>query len=127
MQVPLTVLKKNLAEMAKNGAILNFRRAVCFTQKFGIKQVHKRHRKTKLIGTFRSDHDNDYEYEFSNVSPVRMRDCVRLSRQLVLSSKSRRRLDANYENFNKSRPLTTSSLQVQRRVKRLVFKGADIL
>ena len=79
------------------------------------------------LGTFRSDSDNDYEYEFFNVYPMRMRDCVRLSRQLVLSSKSRRRLDANYEIFNKSRPLTTSSLQVQRRVKRLVFKGADIL
>ena len=48
-----------------------------------------------------------------------MRDWVRLSRPLVLSSKSRRRLDANYEIFNKSRPPTTSSLQVQRRVKRL--------
>ena len=54
--------------------------------------------------------------------PVRMPDCVRLSRQLVLSSKSRRRLDTNYEIFNKSRSPTTSSLQVQRRVKRLVFK-----
>jgi len=81
------------------------------------------------IGTLRSDYDNDYEYEyeFFNVYPVRMPDCVRLSRQLVLSSKSRRRLDANYEIFNKSRPPTTSSLQVQRRVKRLVFKGADTL
>ena len=29
--------------------------------------------------------------------------------------------------FNKSRPPTTSSLQVQRRVKRLVFKRADTL
>ena len=48
-------------------------------------------------GTFRSD----YEYEFINVYPVCMRDCVRLSRQLVLSSKSRNRLDANYEIFNK--------------------------
>ena len=71
------------------------------------------------IGTFRSDYDNDYEYEFFNVYPMRMRDCVRLSRQLVLSSKSRRRLDASYEIFNKSRPLTTSSLQVQRRVKKI--------
>ena len=73
------------------------------------------------IGTFRSDYDNDYEYEFFNVYPMRLRDCVRLSRQLVLSSKSRRRLDANYEIFNKSRPPTTSSLPVQRRVKGLVL------
>ena len=58
----------------------------------------------KMIGTFRSDYDYEYEYEFFNVYPVRMPDCVRLSRQLVLSSKSRRRLDANYEIFNKSRP-----------------------
>ena len=78
-----------------------------------------------IIGTFRSDYD--YEYEFFNVYPVRMPDCVRLSRQLVLSSKSRRRLDVNYEIFNKSRPPTTSSLQVQRRAKSLVFKGADTL
>ena len=77
-------------------------------------------RQSLLIGTFRSDYDSDYEYEFFNVYPVRTRDCVRLalSRQLVLSSKSRRRLDANYEIFNKSRPPTTTSLQVQRRVKR---------
>ena len=74
------------------------------------------------LGTFRSDYEYEYEYEFFNVCPVRMPDCVRLSRQLVLSSKSRRRLDTNYEIFNKSRPPTTSSLQVQRRVKRLVFK-----
>ena len=86
-----------------------------------------------LLGTFRSDYDYDYdydyeyEYEFFNVYPERMPDCVRLSRQLVLSSKSRRRLDANYEIFSKSRPPTTSSLQVQRRAKRLVFKGADTL
>ena len=80
-----------------------------------------------VIGTFRSDYDNDYEYEFFNVYLVRMRDCVRLSRQLVLSSKSRRCLDANYEIFNKSRPPTTSSLQVQRQFKRLVFKSADTL
>ena len=83
------------------------------------------------IGTFRSDYDYEYEYEyeyeFFNVYPVRMPDCVRLSRQLVLSSKSRRRLDTNYEIFNKSRPPTTSSLQVQRRVKRLVFKRSDAL
>ena len=79
------------------------------------------------LGTFGSDYDNDYEYEFFNVYSVRMRDCVRLSRQLVLSSKSRRRPDANYEIFDKSHPPTTSSLQVQRRVKRLVFKGADTL
>ena len=79
----------------------------------------------KTMETFRSDYE--YEYEFFNVYPVRVRDCVRLSRQLVLSSKSRRRLDANYEIFNKSRPPTTSSLQVQRRVKRLVFKRADTL
>ena len=79
------------------------------------------------LGTFRSDYDYECEYEFFNVYPVRMPDCVRLSRQLVLSSKSRRRLDANYEIFNKSRPPTTSSLQVQRRAKRLVFKGADTL
>ena len=80
-----------------------------------------------LLGTFRSDYDYEYEYEyeFFNVYPVRMPDCVRLSLQLDLSSKSRRRLDANYESFNKSRPPSTSSLQVQRRVKRLVFKGAD--
>ena len=83
--------------------------------------------KIDTIGTFRSDYDYEYEYEFFNVYPVRMPDCVRLSRQLVLSSKSRRRLDANYEIFNKSRPPTTSPLQVQRRVKRLVFKGADTL
>ena len=51
----------------------------------------------RLLGTFRSDYD--YEYQFFNVYPVRMRDCVRLSRQLALSSKSRRRLDANYEIF----------------------------
>ena len=69
--------------------------------------------------------DYEYEYEFFNVYPVRMPDCVR--RQLVLSSNSRRRLDTNYEIFNKSRPPTTSSLQVQRRVKRLVFKRADTL
>ena len=80
-----------------------------------------------LIGTFRSDYDYEYEYEFFNVYPMRMPDYVRLSRQLVLSSKSRRRLEANYGIFNKSRPPTTSSLQVQRRVKRLVFKGADTL
>ena len=80
-----------------------------------------------IIGTFRSDYDYEYEYEFFNVYPVRMPDCVRLSRQLVLSSKSRRRLDTNYEIFNKSRPPTTSSLQVQSRVKRLVFKRADTL
>ena len=52
-----------------------------------------------LLGTFRSDYDNDYEYEFFNVYSVRMRDCVRLSRQLVLPSKSRRCPDANYEIF----------------------------
>ena len=80
-----------------------------------------------VIGTFRSDYDYEYEYEFFNVYPVRMPDCMRLSRQLVLSSKSRRRLDAIYEIFNKSRPPTTSSLQVQRRAKSLVFKGADTL
>ena len=82
-----------------------------------------------ILGTFRSDYDYDYEYEyeFYNVYPLRMPDCVRLSRQLVLSSKSRRRLDTNYEIFNKSRPPTTSSLQVQRRAKSLVFKGADTL
>ena len=80
-----------------------------------------------LLGTFRSDYDYEYKYEFFNVYPVRMPDCVRLSRQLVLSSKSRRRRDANYEIFNKSRPPTTSSLQVQRRAKSLVFKGADTL
>ena len=79
------------------------------------------------LGTFRSDYDYEYEYEFFNVYPLRMPDCVRLSRQLVLSSKSRRRLDNNYEILNKSRPPTTSSLQVQRRVKRLVFKRADTL
>ena len=79
---------------------------------------HQIIRANEEIGTFRSD----YEYEFFNVCPVGMPDCVRLSRQLVLSSKSRRRLDTNYEIFNKSRPPTTSSLQVQRRVKRLVFK-----
>ena len=62
----------------------------------------------QTLGTFRSDYDYDYEYEFFNVYPVRMPDCVRLLRQLVLSSKSRRRLDANYEIFNKSRPPTTS-------------------
>ena len=47
-----------------------------------------------LIGTFRSDYDYEYEYEYEyeyfNVHPMRMPDCVRLSRQLVLSSKSRR-------------------------------------
>ena len=64
-------------------------------------------------GTFRSDYDYEYEYEFFYVYPVRMPDCVRLSRQLVLSSKSRRRLDTNYEIFNKSRPPTKSSLQVK--------------
>ena len=82
---------------------------------------------TELIGTFRSDYEHEYEYEFFNVYPARMPDCVRLSRQLVLSSKSRRRLDTNYEIFNKSRPPTTSLLQVQRRVKRLVFKRVDTL
>ena len=88
---------------------------------------------SNLLGTFRSDYDYEYEYEFLdqfllfNVYPVRMPDCVRLSRQLVLSSKSRRRLDTNYEIFNKSRPPTMSSLQVQKRVKRLVFKRADTL
>ena len=80
-----------------------------------------------LLGTFRSDYEHEYEYEFFNVYPARMPDCVRLSRQLVLSSKSRRRLDTNYEIFNKSRPPTTSLLQVQRRVKRLVFKRVDTL
>ena len=65
------------------------------------------------LGTFRSDYDYEYEYEFFNVYQVRKPDCVRLSRQLVLSSKSRRRLDTNYEIFNKSRPPTTSSLQMQ--------------
>ena len=79
------------------------------------------------LGTFRSDYDYEYEYELFNVYPVRMPDCVRLSRQLVLSSKSRRRLDANNEIFNKSRLPTTSSLQVQRPAKTLVFKGADTL
>ena len=79
------------------------------------------------LGTFRSDYDYEYEYEVFDVYPVRMPDCARLSRQLVLSSKSLRRLDANYEIFNKARTPTTSSLQVQRRVKRLVFKGADTL
>ena len=77
----------------------------------------------RTLGTFRSDYDYVYEYEFFNVYPVRMPDCVRLSRQLVLSSKSRRRLDTNYEIFNRSRPPTTSSLQVQTRAKRLVFKA----
>ena len=89
--------------------------------------LRRLHYLRSLLGTFRSDYDYEYEYEFFNVYPMRMPDCVRLSRQLVLSSKSRRRLDANYEIFNKSRPPTTSSLQVQRRVKRLVFKGADTL
>ena len=42
----------------------------------------------RILETFRSDYE--YEYEFFNVYPVRMPDCVRLSRQLVLSSKSRR-------------------------------------
>ena len=79
----------------------------------------------RILETFRSDYE--YEYEFFNVYPVRMPDCVRLSRQLVLSSKSCRRLDTNYEIFNKSRPPTTSSPQVQRLVKRLVFKRADTL
>ena len=79
------------------------------------------------LGTFRSDYNYEYEYQFFNVYPVRMPDCVRLSRQLILSSKFRRRLDANFEILNKSRPPTTSSLQVQRRVKRLVIKGADTL
>ena len=62
------------------------------------------------IGTFRSDYEYEYEYEyeFFNVYPVRMPDCVRLSRQLVLSSKSRSRLDTNYEIINKSRPPTTA-------------------
>ena len=81
----------------------------------------------RVIGTFRSDYEYEYEYEYFHVHPMRMPDCVRLSRQLVLSSKSRRCLDANYEIFSKSLPPTTSSLQVQRRVKRLVFKGADTL
>ena len=87
------------------------------------------YRELKPLRTFRSDYDYEYEYEyeFFNVYPVRMPECVRLSRQLVLSSKSRRRLDANYEIFNKSPPPTTSSLRVQRRAKRLVFKGADTL
>ena len=80
-----------------------------------------------VLGTFRSDYDYEYEFEFFNVYPVRMPNWVRLSRQLVLPSKSCRRLDTNYEIFNKSRPPTTSSLQVQRRVKRLVFKLADTL
>ena len=73
------------------------------------------------IGTFRSNYDYEYDYEISSVYPVRMRDCVSMSRQLVLSAKFRRRPLANYEIFNKSRPPSTSSLQVQRRVKRLVF------
>ena len=80
-----------------------------------------------LLGTFRSDYEHEYEYEFFNVYPARMPDRVRLSRQLVLSSKSRRRLDTNYEILNKSLPPTTSLLQVQRRVKRLVFKRVDTL
>ena len=58
----------------------------------------------QLIGTFRSDYDYEYEYEFFIVYPVRMPDCVRLSRQLVLSSKSGRLLDTNYEIFNKFPP-----------------------
>ena len=70
-----------------------------------------------MLGTFRSDYDYEYEYEFFNVYPVRMPDCVRLSRQLVLSSNSRRRLDTNYEIFDKSRPPSTSSLQVQSELK----------
>ena len=47
---------------------------------------------SQLSGTFRSHYDNDYKYGFFNVYPVRMRDCVRLSRQLVLSGKSCREL-----------------------------------
>ena len=58
----------------------------------------------QLIGTFRSDYEYEYEYEFFIVYPVRMPDCVRLSRQLVLSSKSGRLLDTNYEIFNKFPP-----------------------
>ena len=52
---------------------------------------------------------------------ARLREAVTSTRSVF---KSRRRLDANYEILNKSRPPTTSSLQVQRRVKRLVFKVA---
>ena len=69
----------------------------------------------KIVGTFRSDYDYDYEYEYEyeyEFFNVCMPDCVRLSRQLVLSSKSRRRLESNYEIFNKSRPPTTSSLNI---------------
>ena len=73
----------------------------------------------QIIGTFRSN----YEYEFFNVYPMCTPDCVRLSRQLVLSSKSRRRLDTNYEIFNKSRPSTTSSLQVQKLIHCEMFRA----
>ena len=45
------------------------------TQKDGWKTQNGRLTK---IGTFRSDYDNDYEYEFFIVYPVRMHDCVRL-------------------------------------------------
>jgi len=33
-----------------------------------------------IIGTFRSDYDNDNEYEFFNVYPVRMRETVTSTR-----------------------------------------------
>ena len=45
------------------------------TQKDGWKTQNGRLTK---IGTFRSDYDNDYEYEFFIVYPVHMHDCVRL-------------------------------------------------
>ena len=67
----------------------------------------------EFIGTFRSEYEYEYEYEFFNVYQVRMPNCVRLSCQLLLSSKSRCCLDANYEIFNKSCP----RLQVHYRCK----------
>ena len=59
-------------------------------------------------------------FQFVPSAHARLREAVTSTRSLV-------KLDANYEIFNKSRAPSTSSLQVQRRVKRLVFKGADTL
>ena len=72
----------------------------------------------ETLGTFRSDYGYENEYEISNVHLARMRDCVSMSRKLVLSSKSRRRPLAEYEIFKKTRSPSTTQF---RRVERLVF------
>ena len=79
---------------AKRAKILFF--IVKYANMWGICCRRRRGCLSSLLGTFRSDYDYEYEYEFCNVYPVRMPDCVRPSRQLVLSSKSHRRLETNY-------------------------------